>query len=128
MTAAALARELYAALDTGQDATIARLLHPRARLRVPGDNPLSGTYTGTAGLQEFSTLARTIAPGGAHTTVLEILAGPTHAAVLGVSHARRAGRPDLANRTLHLLEVSGGQVIGVEIFNAEQAAVDRFWS
>lgn len=127
-TPAEITEQLYAALAEGRAATIARLLHPRARLWVPGGNPLSGTYTGSDGLKAFTSHATAIAAGGTRTTVLDIMSCDTHAAVLGVSRARRQGRADLENRTLHLLAVSGGQVIEVEIFDFDQEAVDRFWS
>jgi len=123
-----VAERLYAAIARGDAATINELIHPQAALSVPGANPVSGSYRGTAGLLRFTQATAAIAPGGAHTEVIDIMGGQRHAVVYGVSRATRAGRTDLTNHTMHLITVEGSRVTAIAIFNADQRAVDAFWS
>ena len=104
------------------------LVHPAATLSVPGDNPLSGDYRGTAGLARLTELTSTIAPGGAHTEVVEVMGGEGRASVYGLTRATRPGHPSLCNPSIHLVTVEDGRVTAVAIYNRDQAAVDAFWS
>lgn len=128
VTPRAVAERLYAAISASDTTTVDGLIHPGAVLSVPGDNPVSGSYHGTVGLLRFTEAAAAIAPGGAHTEVVDIMGSRRHAAVHGISRATRPGRPPLANHTIHLLAVEEGRVTAITIFNADQRAVDDFWS
>ncbi|HEX5997573.1 MAG TPA: nuclear transport factor 2 family protein [Jiangellales bacterium] len=66
--------QLYTAISRGDTATINELIHPHATLSVPGANPVSGTYHGTEGLMGFTQATAAIAPGGAHTDIIDIMA------------------------------------------------------
>jgi len=123
-----VATRLYAAISSDDTATVGELVHPAATLSVPGDNPVSGDYRGTAGLARFTELTSTIAPDGARTEVVEVMGGEVRAAVYGVTRAVRPGRPDLFNPSIHLVTVEDGKVTAVAIYNRDQAAVDAFWS
>ncbi|SDD09018.1 nuclear transport factor 2 family protein [Actinokineospora iranica] len=125
---ASLVRRLYAAIEADESATVASLVAPDVLLRVPGNHPAAGDYVGTAGLAEFLAASAAIAPGGAHTEVIDILGGDNHAAVYAITRAERPGRPPLANPTLHLLEIRHGRVLRVWFHNRDQASVDAFWS
>ncbi|MEV1168450.1 nuclear transport factor 2 family protein [Nonomuraea sp. NPDC049784] len=123
-----MAERFYAAISRGDTATINELIAPEADLRVPGANPISGSYHGTSGLARFTRAAAALAPGGARTDVIDIMAGERHVAVYGVSRANRPGRPPLNNHTVHLITVEENRVTAITIFNADQCAVDDFWS
>lgn len=123
-----VAERLYAAISRGDTATINELIHPQATLSVPGANPVSGSYQGTAGLLRLTQATAAIAPGGAHTDPIDIMGGHRHAVVYGVSRAARPGRPELTNHTVHLITVEESRVTAIAIFNADQRAVDDFWS
>lgn len=128
VTPRAVAARLYAAISRGDTATINELIHPDAALSVPGASPVSGSYHGTAGYLKFSQATVAIAPGGAHTEVIDVMGGERHVAVYGISRATRAGRLPLVNPTVHLITVEESRVTAIAIFNADQRAVDDFWS
>lgn len=123
-----VAERLYASIARGDLTTVTELLHPDVVLSVPGANPVSGTYRGIAGLRQFTATTAAIAPGGAHTEVLEILGGDRYAAVYGVSSAARPGHRALRNETIHLVAVDGGKATAITIYNRDQRTVDAFWS
>jgi hypothetical protein len=123
-----VATRLYAAIASSDVATVNELVHPAATLSVPGNNPVSGDYHGTAGLARFTTVTSTIAPGGAHTELVEVMGGDRLASVYGITRATRPGHPALLNPTIHLVTVEDGKVTAVAIYNRDQAAVDAFWS
>ncbi|KRV48489.1 hypothetical protein AQ490_24765 [Wenjunlia vitaminophila] len=123
-----VAARLYAAASRGDTATVGRLLHPEARLDVPGTSPVSGVYHGLSGFLRFTSATNAIVPGGAQTEIIDIMDGRRHAAVYGVSRATRTGRPPLTNPTVHLVTVDDARVTAITIFNADQRAVDDFWS
>lgn len=122
-----VAERLYAAIPRGDTATVNELIDPEANLWVPGANPISGSYHGTSGLARFNRAAAAIAPGGARTDVIDIMAGERYVAVYGISRASRPGRHSLNNHTMHLITVEENRVTAIAIFNADQRAVDDFW-
>jgi ketosteroid isomerase-like protein len=122
-----VAERLYAAIPRGDTVTINELIGPETNLWVPGANPLSGSYHGTNGLARFSRPATAIAPGGARTDVIDIMAGERYVVVYGISRASRPGRQPLNNHTMHLITVEENRVTAIAIFNADQRAVDDFW-
>ncbi|MEU5939663.1 SRPBCC family protein [Micromonospora sp. NPDC047548] len=84
-----MAARIYAAISCGDTATVNELIHPQATLSVPGANPVSGSYHGTAGLLEFTWAAAAI----------EVPAAAVYAAL---SDVRRMGEwsPECVGATL----------------------------
>ena len=123
-----VAEQLYAAIARADHTTVTALLHPDVILSVPGENPVSGTYRGIAGLRQFTATTAAIAPGGAHTEILEILGGDCYAAIHGISCAARPGHRTLRNETIHLVAVDGSKATAITIYNRDQHTVDAFWT
>jgi len=124
---AGVLRRFYAALQAGDMTTVAALLAPGVVLHVPGRSRVAGDYHGLEGVGRFAALSGAIATGGTRLTVLDVLAGVDHAAVLCHVEGRRPGHAALDNRTIHLARLEAGRIAEVWYHNFDQHAVDAFW-
>ena len=127
LPAADVVRRFYAALQAGDMTSAAALLAPGVVLHVPGRNQLAGDYHGLEGMGRFAALSGAIASGGAQLTVLDVMGGDGHVAVLCHVQGHRLGHAPLENRTIHLAKLESGRIAEVWYHNFDQHSVDAFW-
>lgn len=122
-----VANRLYQALlEDDVDGAVA-CLHPDVVLHVPGTHALAGEHRGLDGVLRFQLASRATTDDGETLEVLDVMEGPSTAAVLCRVTATRGDRR-LDNSTVHLLRVEDGRVTEVRFHNFDGATVDAFWS
>jgi ketosteroid isomerase-like protein len=122
-----LVRELFAALNEHDLASLQILLSPAAVLHVPGHNVNAGDYFGHNGFLEFWSKVSQRAAGKVEIKVNDILANTINAVALASTLAERRGER-LENRVVYVLRFEEGRIAEGWIHNYDQNTVDAFWS
>lgn len=117
----------FEAFAAGDMETMSELLSPDIVWHSPGNNPISGTYTG---LEEVFGLFAKVGEltGGQLTNDLHaVLADDEHAVAL-VSASARRGDKTLDAHSVFVYHIANGRVTEAWLSTEDQAAADEFWS
>lgn len=124
---ARLLRDLFAAFEVGDLATITGALAEDVRWHTPGSSLLAGSPAGRDAVLVQLGRGRELSGGTYRIEVLDVLAGDHHAAVVYRGTGEREGRVlDLEHVALY--RIADGVVTEVFIEPLDQPAFDAFWS
>lgn len=126
-TEVAAAVALYDAMAAGDLVAAAALLDPEVALHVPGTHALAGVHHGLDEVLAWALATRETSDEGEALEVVDVLRGSTEVVVHCRVTATRGARV-LDNSTLHLLRFRAGRIVDVRFHNADDVAVDAFWS
>jgi uncharacterized protein len=122
-----LLRKGYEAFGTGDMDTLGEVFADDIRWHTPGDNQLSGDFTGKD--QVFGNFAKIaeLTGGNFGLDIHAVLADDEHAVALVVAKGEREGKK-IEDPQVHVFHVKGGKVTEFWGHPTDQRAVDDFWS
>lgn len=122
-----VARSYVAAVSAKDFAAVAGLFADDIVWHQPGDNAVSGTYSGGAAVGEMFAAQMTATEG---TFALQLTGGAmVNGALVAIPvrfSAKRAGS-EMSMDGVDVLRVEGDKIAEVWLFSADQQAEDAFW-
>jgi ketosteroid isomerase-like protein len=125
-TDAKLIETLYSAYVTGAGAEFDGYTDDYVWTEV-GRNERSGVYRGKQASLEHAMQLAVLTDGTIATSVIDILAGDHHVAVLERATAKRNGR-ELDMECCSLYTMRDGRIAGLRVLPFDPAGWDQFWS
>ena len=124
---AALLHRGYDAFAHGDIPTALEALAETITWHVPGRSPLSGDYTGHAGVLDFFDRCQRFSEGTLQVVPQEILASGERVVVLCTVSAQRADRA-FSSPEVHVWRFVDGRAVEFREYQGDQQAEDEFWS
>ena len=122
-----IARRAYDAFLTGDMETMGALMSDDIVWHAPGNNALSGTYSGKENVFGFFGKIAEITDAPMQMDIHDVLANDDHAVTLLTATVSRDGNSaDL--RAVHIMHVADGKITEFWNFQEDQAATDAFWA
>jgi hypothetical protein len=122
-----IVRNAYEAFLSGDMATMGELMSDDIVWHAPGNNALSGTYSGKENVFGFFAKIAEMTDGPMQMDIHDVLANDDHAVTLLTATVSRGGNSvDL--RAVHIVHVADGQLTEFWNFQEDQAATDAFWA
>ena len=123
---AALIRRCYDAFARGDMPTVLDLFAPTITWHVPGRSPLSGDYTGHAGVGEFFGRCQQLSEATLQVIPDKIVADGDLVIALTTVSAQRTGRA-WSSPEVHVWRVSDGRAVEFVEYQGDQQSEDEFW-
>jgi uncharacterized protein len=123
---AALIAHAYEAFARGDIPAVLALYAETITWHVPGRSPLSGHFTGHAGVLDFFDRCYRLSEGTLLVVPQQILASGDRVVVLCTISAQRAGR-DLSASDVHVWRFVDGLAVEFVEYQGDQEAEDQFW-
>jgi len=121
------ARSAYDAFLSGDMETMGGLMSDDIVWHAPGNNALSGTYSGKEEVFGLFAKIGEMADGPMQMDIHDVLASDEHAVALLTATVSRGGNSaDL--RAVHIMHVADGQISEFWNFQEDQVATDAFWA
>jgi ketosteroid isomerase-like protein len=95
---------------------------------VPGKAPISGEHKGVEGVLSYFGKLRGLSDGTFHAKVVEVLTGGSTAALYSQATGKRPDGRRYDSTYVLLLTIRDGRVAQARLYNADQAAFERFWA
>jgi hypothetical protein len=124
---AELLQHAYDAFAIGDIPTVLGILAEDINGHVPGHSPVSGDYTGHAGVLDFFARCQELSGGTLKVGVDEALADGDRVVVLSTVSAQRRGQ-SWSSPEVHVWRVMAGRAVEFREFQGDQQAEDEFWS
>ena len=125
-TNAALLQRGYEAFASGDIPTVLELFAETITWHVPGRSPLSGDFTGHAGVLDFFDRCQRFSEGTLQVVPQQILASGDCVVVLCTVSAQRAGR-DFSSPEVHVWRFVDDLAVEFVEYQGDQEAEDEFW-
>ena len=122
-----LLRSAYAAFVSGDPEGYLQHCSADITFRVPGHNPVSGTYTRAEFLSPFISRVLELSDGTFRETVLDVLAND-HCGVVLAEHEFRRGGNTHVYRTAHIYRIENGKLTDFREYPEDLYAFDKAWS
>jgi uncharacterized protein len=122
---AAIVRRLVAALGARDGQAVEALLTEDVAYHFPGQNPMSGTFTGREAVMAFFGRLPTLLDGPPTMDTHDVLASEAHAADLSTLTAKRSGRAHTW-RTVRVYHLVEDRISEVFVTIDDQPAFDAF--
>ncbi|HEY7146835.1 MAG TPA: nuclear transport factor 2 family protein [Streptosporangiaceae bacterium] len=122
-----LLQHAYDAFASGDIPAVLGILAEDIAWHVPGRSPLSGDYTGHAGVLDFFTRCQELSGGTLKVGVDEALADGDRVVVLSTVSAQRRGR-SWSSPEVQVWRIAAGRAVEFREFQGDQQAEDEFWS
>lgn len=103
-------------------------LAPDVVWHVPGKAPISGEHKGVEGVLSYFGRLRGLSDGTFQAKVVDVLAGESTAALYSEATGKRPDGRSYRSSYVLLLTIREGRVASARLYNADQAAFERFWS
>jgi uncharacterized protein len=124
---AELLQRAYDAFAIGDIPVVLGVLAEDITWHVPGRSPLSGDYTGHAGVLDFFGRCQELSGGTLKVAVDEALADGDRVIVLSTVSAQRGGQ-SWSSPEVHVWRVAAGRAVEFCEYQGDQQAEDEFWS
>lgn len=122
-----LVRDGYAAFSAGDMDTLREIMVPNMVHSVPGDNLISGDYTGIDNVLAYYGKLFELSGGTMSVTLNSVTAkGDDHGIAQHSTTAERNGKTLEADVTLDFT-IKDGKIVRIDEKNDDQAAEDAFW-
>lgn len=122
-----IAREYFQAIQTGDMATLARLVDEKIVWRQPGSNQFSGERRGrNAVFEMLGAMMQSSAGTFAIGKVYSIMGNGEMVAASIHFSARRDGK-SMSMDGVDVLRIKDGAIVEAWLFSSDQAAEDEFW-
>jgi len=123
---ALLVRQAWQAVSVSDIETLKALWAEDIVWHVTADNPWQGSHVGHDAVLEY--LAQVGEAGDSYdTTLVDVIAGPDHAAILCHVSTKRRGRV-METEQVMFARLRDGRIAEVWILSLDPQAVRRFWS
>ena len=119
-----IARSVGIAMEANDWATVLAAVSPQVVAHVPA----VGDLVGIDALATFLLETAEKTTDGEHFELLDVLHGKQFAALYFRITAKRAGRADLDNLTVHLARLDDGLIAEIWFHNFDGQAVADFWN
>jgi uncharacterized protein len=127
MSAIDIAKTYITAVQTGDQAALGNLFHPKVVWHQPGNNKFSGTKNGMA---ELGAMLGGMMAASAGSFAINKVNGYLANGDLVAVEIEFSGQRDglkLAQPGIDLLRIKDGKVVEVWLFSSDQQAEDQFW-
>lgn len=122
-----IAKAYITAVQTGDQATLGRLISPDVLWHQPGHHQFSGSHRGMAQVGPMLGKMMEVSQGTfAITRADHYMANGDWVAIM-LEFAGQANGVQLRQPGVDLLRIEGGQVVEVRLFSSDQAQEDAFW-
>ena len=119
-------KDYQAAMARGDREIAIAVFEPDVQYTVPGNNQLSGHFVGPDSVMDYFGKLMTLTNGSYKITEMRWLVNGEKVLLETVNHAEIAGRSLTWNEGL-LFELCNGKKRRIELFQADQNAVDAFF-
>jgi ketosteroid isomerase-like protein len=121
------AKQYIRAVQTGDQATLAKIISPAVIWHQPGNNRFSGKRTGIADV--VTMLGQMMEVSRGSFTLSRADQFMENGEWVAITIEFTADRPGakLAQPGVDLLRIENGQIVEVRLFSSDQAAEDTFW-
>jgi uncharacterized protein len=122
-----IAKAYIKAVQTGDQATLGRLISPDVLWHQPGDHQFSGTHRGMAQVGPMLGKMMEVSQGTFAITRADNYMANGDWVAITLEFAGQANGIQLKQPGVDLLRIEGGQVVEVRLFSSDQAQEDAFW-
>lgn len=122
-----IAKAYIKAVQTGDQATLGRLISPDVLWHQPGDHQFSGTHRGMAQVGPMLGKMMEVSQGTFAITRADNYMANGDWVAITLEFAGQANDIQLKQPGVDLLRIEGGQVVEVRLFSSDQAQEDAFW-
>ena len=125
---AELLRTAYESFATGDVPAVLAIFSEDITFHIPGDNPISGDYTGHDEVTGFFQTLGERSNGTFSIDVHDILDNGDDTVVALVTHNAQRDADELAMPAVHVWRFMDGKATSHDSFVADDHESDRFWS
>ena len=122
-----IAKAYITAVQTGDQATLGRLISPDVLWHQPGDHQFSGSHRGMAQVGPMLGKMMEVSQGTFAITRADHYMANGDWVAITLEFAGQANGVQLRQPGVDLLRIEGGQVVEVRLFSSDQAQEDAFW-
>ena len=122
-----IAKAYITAVQTGDQATLGRLISPDVLWHQPGHHQFSGSHRGMAQVGAMLGKMMEVSQGTFAITRADHYMANGDWVAITLEFAGQAKGVQLRQPGVDLLRIEGGQVVEVRLFSSDQAQEDAFW-
>jgi uncharacterized protein len=122
-----IAKAYITAVQTGDQATLGRLISPDVLWHQPGHHQFSGSHRGMAQVGPMLGKMMEVSQGTFAITRADHYMANGDWVAITLEFAGQAKGVQLRQPGVDLLRIEGGQVVEVRLFSSDQAQEDAFW-
>jgi uncharacterized protein len=122
-----IAKAYITAVQTGDQATLGRLISPDVLWHQPGHHQFSGSHRGMAQVGPMLGKMMEVSQGTFAITRADHYMANGDWVAITLEFAGQANGIQLKQPGVDLLRIEGGQVVEVRLFSSDQAQEDAFW-
>ena len=127
MHAIEIAKTYIQAAQTGDQATLGRVISPDVVWHQPGHNQFSGTHRGMAAVGQMLGQMMAVSKGTFAITRADHYMANGDWVAITLEFAGEANGLKLKQPGVDLIRIEGGKVVEVRLFSSDQAQEDAFW-
>lgn len=122
-----IAKTYITAAQTGDQATLARIISPDVVWHQPGNNQFSGTHVGMAAVGPMLGKMMEVSKGTFTITRAENFMANGDCVAITLEFAGEANGLRLKQPGVDLIRIEGGKIVEVRLFSSDQEQEDAFW-
>ena len=122
-----IAKAYITAVQTGDQATLGRLISPDVLWHQPGHHQFSGSHRGMAQVGPMLGKMMEVSQGTFAITRADHYMANGDWVAITLEFAGQANGIQLKQPGVDLLRIEGGKVVEVRLFSSDQAQEDAFW-
>ena len=122
-----IAKAYIKAVQTGDQATLGRLISPDVVWHQPGNNRFSGTYQGMGAVGPLLAKMMEVSKGSFAITRADPYMANGDFVAISVQFAGQAHGVELNQAGVDLLRIQDGKIVEVRLFSSDADQEDAFW-
>lgn len=122
-----IAKTYIKAAQTGDQATLGRIISPDVVWHQPGNNPFSGTHHGMAAVGPMLGKMMEVSKGTFTITHADHFMANGDWVAITLEFAGQSNGITLKQPGVDLIRIEGGKIVEVRLFSSDQMQEDAFW-
>lgn len=122
-----IAKTYIKAVQTGDQATLGRIISPDVVWHQPGDNQFSGTHRGMAAVGPMLGKMMEVSKGTFSITRADYYMANGDWVAITLEFAGAANGIQLKQPGVDIIRIEGGKIAEVRLFSSDQVQEDSFW-
>lgn len=127
MTNLDIAKTYIKAAQTGDQATLGRIISPDVVWHQPGNNQFSGTHRGMASVGPMLGKMMDVSKGTFSITRTDHYMANGDWVAIMLEFSGEANGIKLKQSGVDLIRIEGGKIVEIRLFSSDQAQEDAFW-